>query len=172
MVIFPEIIVTPDSPTVKFYQPREKVNLDQELPRILASQGWGCGTYFNVQFLNHEKTKLLACARFVVSEESESVRTNSDDPYRSVTKTVFSRKADQIGDWWPNEVSVAGFNGFAKETINKGIMNVGGNLLTVSWNPGKKVHQVKNGDDVVFETPDKDIASKVAKGEIPVPKAA
>ena len=103
MVIFPEIIVTPDSPTVKFYQPREKVNLDQELPRILASQGWGCGTYFNVQFLNHEKTKLLACARFVVSEESESVRTSSADPYQPVTKTVFSRKADQIGDWWVPE---------------------------------------------------------------------
>mgnify|MGYP001582823498 CR=1 FL=1 len=103
MVIFPEIIVTPDSPTVKFYQPREKVNLDQELPRILASQGWGCGTYFNVQFLNHEKTKLLACARFVVSEESESVRTSSADPYKPVTKTVFSRKADQIGDWWVPE---------------------------------------------------------------------
>jgi hypothetical protein len=100
MVIFPEIRVTPDSPTVMFYQPREKVNLDQELPRILATQGWGCGTYFNVQFLNHEKTKLLACARFVVSEESESVRTSSADPYQPVTKTVFSRKADQIGDWW------------------------------------------------------------------------
>ena len=100
MVIFPEVIVTPDSPTVKFHQPRDQVDLDKELPRILASQGWGCGTYFNVQFLNHEKTKLLACARFVVSEESESVRTSSDDPYRSVTKTVFSRKADQIGDWW------------------------------------------------------------------------
>lgn len=103
MVIFPEIIVTPDSPTVRFYQPREKVDLDQELPRILAAQGWGCGTYFNVQFLNHEKTKLIACARFVVSEESESVRTISTDPYQPVTKTVFSRKADQIGDWWPPE---------------------------------------------------------------------
>ncbi len=107
MVIFPEVIVTPDSPTVKFHQPREMVNLDQELPRILASQGWGCGTYFNVQFLNHEKTKLLACARFVVSEESESVLTSSDDPYRSVTKTVFSRKADQIGDWWKTDKAPA-----------------------------------------------------------------
>lgn len=103
MLIFPEIIVTPDMPTVKFYQPQEMVKLDQELPRILATQGWGCGTYFNVQFLNHEKTKLLACARFVVSEESESVRTSSADPYKPVTKTVFSRKADQIGDWWMPE---------------------------------------------------------------------
>ena len=103
MVIFPEIIVTPDSPTVKFYQPREQVDLSKEIPRILATQGWGCGMYFNVQFLNHEKTKLLACARFVVSEESESVRTISTDHYQPVTKTVFSRKADQIGDWWVTE---------------------------------------------------------------------
>lgn len=99
MVIHPEVIVTPDCPTVKFKQPREKVNLDVELPKILQAQGWGCGTYFNVQFVSHERNRLLACARFVVSEEVETIAT-TDDPYRPVTKVVFNRKVAQIGDWW------------------------------------------------------------------------
>lgn len=100
MVIYPEVVITPDTPTVKFHQPRDKVDLDLELPRILIAQGWGCGTYFNVQFLNHGKTKLLACARFVVTEESETSHTSDANPYQPMTKTVFSRKAEQIDDWW------------------------------------------------------------------------
>lgn len=99
MVIHSEVLVTPDFPTIKFRQPREQVNLSAELPRVLNAQGWGCGTYFNVQFLSHDKTKLLASALFVVSEESESVHT-SDNQYNPVTKTVFSRKCEQISDWW------------------------------------------------------------------------
>ena len=101
MLIYPDIQATPDCPTIKFYQPREQVDLNKELPRILHAQGWGCGTYFNVQFLNHEKTKLLACGRFVVSEELESLQTNDANPYQPMTRTVFSRMAEQIGDWWP-----------------------------------------------------------------------
>ena len=101
MLIYPDIQATPDSPTIKFYQPRDQIDLNKELPRILHAQGWGCGTYFNVQFLNHEKTKLLACGRFVVSEEVETLHTNDANPYQPMTRTVFSRRAEQIGDWWP-----------------------------------------------------------------------
>ena len=100
MVVYPEVLVTPDAPTIKFHQPRELVDLEKELPRILHAQGWGVGTFFHVQFISHDKTKLLACAKFVVSEEVESVQT-SDNQYSPMTKTVFSRKAEQIGDWWP-----------------------------------------------------------------------
>lgn len=100
MLIYPEIIPTPDSPTIKFNQPRDQIDLDKELPRILHAQGWGCGTYFHVQFLNHEKTKLLSCGRFVVSEETETIQTNDANPYQPMTRTVFSRRAEQIGEWW------------------------------------------------------------------------
>jgi hypothetical protein len=102
MLIYPDIQATPDCPTIKFSQPREQIDLNKELPRILHAQGWGCGTLFNVMFLNHEKTKLLACVRFVVSEEIETIQTNDANPYQPMTKTVFSRRAEQIGDWWPN----------------------------------------------------------------------
>lgn len=101
MLIYPDIMSTPDCPTIKFNQPREQIDLHKELPRILHAQGWGCGTLFNIMFLNHEKTKLLACGRFVVSEEVETIQTNDANPYQPMTKTVFSRVAMQIGDWWP-----------------------------------------------------------------------
>ena len=101
MLIYPDIQATPDSPTIKFYQPREQIDLNKELPRILHTQGWGCGTFFNVLFLNHEKTKLLSCGRFVVTEEIETLHTNDANPYQPMTKTVFTRAAVQIGEWWP-----------------------------------------------------------------------
>jgi hypothetical protein len=107
MVIHPEVIVTPDTPTIKFREPREQVDLSKELPRILNAQGWGCGTYFNVQFLNHEKTKLLACGRFVVIEETESLHTSDANPYQPMTKTMIARCAEQIGDWWTAVESMA-----------------------------------------------------------------
>ena len=101
MLIYPDIMSTPDSPTIKFNQPRDQIDLHKELPRILHAQGWGCGTLFNIMFLNHEKTKLLACGRFVVSEEIETIQTSDANPYQPMTRTVFSRVAMQIGDWWP-----------------------------------------------------------------------
>jgi hypothetical protein len=101
MLIYPDIQATPDCPTIKFNQPRDQVDLHKELPRILHAQGWGCGTLFNIMFLNHDKTKLLACGRFVVCEEIETIQTNDANPYQPMTKTVFSRVAVQIGEWWP-----------------------------------------------------------------------
>jgi hypothetical protein len=78
MLIYPEILITPDLPTIKFHQPRDQIKLDIELPRILHNQGWGCGTYFHVQFLNHEKTELLACALYVVTKEVEGIHTGGN----------------------------------------------------------------------------------------------
>lgn len=142
MIIHPEIYATPDSPTVKFREPRDQIDLEIELPKILHSQGWDCGTYFHVQFVSHDKKKLLSSATFVVSEIDETLHTNEDNPYSPVTKTVFHRKAQQIGDWWNS--------GEVKAAI-------------VRWNPGKKVHQVIENDKVIYESPDKQQAVKVAE---------
>lgn len=156
MVIHPEVIVTPDCPTVKFRQPREQVKLDVELPKILQGQGWGCGTYFHVQFVSHDKSELLAAGKFVVTEEKEMIET-TDDPYRPVTKTVFGRKFAQLGDWW-----------VAKTTEPKPFETE----LKASWNPGKKKYEVKQGDAIVFESVDKQEAQDVASGKRTLPVAA
>jgi hypothetical protein len=101
MIIHAEVVVTPDRPVVIFREPREKVDLDVELPRTLNSQGWGVGTYFNVQFISHDRTILLASAEFVVTEVREGLHTNEANPYQPITKMIASRKFEQIGDWWP-----------------------------------------------------------------------
>jgi hypothetical protein len=146
MLIHPEIIVAPDRPTVKFREPREQVNLEAEIPKILHVQGWGVGTYFNVQFISHDRTKLLSAALFVVTQETEGLHT-SDHPYQPVTKVIYTRKASLVGGWWEGE----------KTSRN----------ATVTWNPGKKLHQVKEGGEVIYETADKELAHQVANGETP-----
>ena len=148
MIIHPEVIVTPDCPTVRFRESKAQVDLDIEIPRILHSQGWGCGTYFNVQFMNHEKTKLLSSATFVVSERQEVSHTNESNPYQPMTKTLSKRKAEIIGDW----ISFGEEEKPKKET----------NQAQIHWNPGKKVHQLKIDDEVIYENADKEQVLKVA----------
>jgi hypothetical protein len=100
MIVKPEVIVTPDSPTVMIREPRENVDLDTVLARILNTQGWGIGTYFNVQFISHDRTKLLACAKFVVTEETESLQTSDLNNYQTMTKAVARRKFAQLDPEW------------------------------------------------------------------------
>lgn len=156
MLIHPDVVVTPDYPTIRFRQPREQVDLNKELPRILQAQGWGCGTYFHVQFFSHDKTRLIASTRFVVTEEVELI-TTSEDQYRPITKTVFNRKCAQVDPWWEC--------GNSAEVLKTESEKVDGVLL-VSWNPGKKLHQVKSGDKVVFESSDKQEAIDFSLGKL------
>ncbi len=151
MIIHPEIYVTPDLPTIRFREPRDQIDLDEELPKILHTQGWGCGTYFHVQFINHEKTELLASVRYVVTQEIEASHTSDANPYQPVTRIVFSRKAERIGEWWYSSLEKAR------------ILIAKGSEGKVVWNPGKKLHQLKIGDEVVFEDRDKKLVEEAAK---------
>ena len=143
MIIHPEVIVTPDQPTVKFRQPRDQVNLDEEIPKILHTQGWTCGTYFNIQFVSHDQTELLATAEYVVTQAVEASHTNESNPYQPVTKMITKRKAEIVDGWrYYNQTG----------SVEK----------TVKWNPGKKKHQVLVGDQVIAEYDDKDEAIESA----------
>ena len=150
MLIHPEVIVTPDCPTVKFREPREKIDLNVELPKILNAQGWGLGTYFHVQFINHDRSKLIVSGLFIVTEEAESLHTANPDAYQPMTKTISARKAKQIGEWFEPEVTRKPGSEFVKELQER----------TLKWNPGKKVHEVKVGDKVLFASADKAAAEK------------
>lgn len=147
MIIHPHIDPTPDRPIVQFREPKEQVNLEKELPFILHGQGWGCGTHFHVQFLSHDRTKLLADGEFVVISEMESLQT-TDNAYTPMTKAVVSRKVEQIGDW-------VYFNG-KEEKIQENPVKT----ATIKWNPGKKVHQIVVDDEVVYESSNKAEAEK------------
>lgn len=128
MIVTPEIFVTPDCPTVRMREARENVDLDAELPKILHAQGWGVGTFFHVQFVSHDRTRLLAFAKFVVTEENESLQTNDANPYAPMTKTVFSRRFEQVSGWWEAEKRAE---------------------PEVRWNVATKAHEVVLGDEVL-----------------------
>ena len=100
MLVHAEIVVTPDCPTVKFREDKELVKLDVEIPKILNAQGWGLGTYFNIQFISHDRDNLIAAGKFLVTQEAESLHTANPDGYQPMTKTVSARKAMQVGDWF------------------------------------------------------------------------
>ncbi len=150
MIIHPSIIVTPDRPTIRFRTDFALVRLDKELPKILHNQGWGCGTYFNVQFTDHKQTQLLASALFIVSEESEAIVVNDDNPDQTVSKTVFTRKAERISDWWHVETPVS----------TEG--------LHIKWNCGAQKHQVFNdAGEMFYQSQHKSKAQMVVDGVDP-----
>jgi hypothetical protein len=93
MVIAPKVFITPDRPVIRFKQPREKTDLDKEIQRVLRAQGWGLGTYFNVQFVSHDETELISQAKYVVSKDCEDFQTNEDNLYNPSSKTVHLREA-------------------------------------------------------------------------------
>lgn len=105
MIIHPTIIVTPDSPTVQFRDPRELVDLDVEIPKILRTQGWDIGTYFDVQFISHDRSAVLMAGRFIVTQARESLVTSTANPDAPMTKAISVRMAEQIGDWWHQGIS-------------------------------------------------------------------
>ena len=163
MVIHPEIIVTPDQPTIKFREPREKVDLDLEIPKVLHAQGWGIGTYFNVQFINHDRTELLAAALFLVNAEAESIHT-SDNIYSPMTRAVHARGFVQVGGWWeigPEVLQNTDVTCWEGQT-ETAVLPVDEDPI-VKWNYKLKLHQVKRGDEVLFESKDK--AEALAYGE-------
>lgn len=174
MLIHPEIIVTPDRPVIKFREPREHINLDVELPKILHAQGWGIGTYFHVQFVNHDKTRLLSSAEFVVTEEVESLYTSEANPYQPVTKAVFTRKAERIGEWWTsgNTLETDKIESHMGQSSARTAINEISNDISVVWNPGRKRFQVKTDGKVIHETTDKQEAKDFAAGKMLIPVAA
>lgn len=96
MVIAPEVSVTPDRPVVRFREPRDKLNLAKELQRVVQMQGWGVGTYFNVQFVSHNRENLLAECAFLVTCDAEELKTNDENPYSPKTHTAHIKTIKQI----------------------------------------------------------------------------
>ncbi len=99
MIIQPNIF-TPDRPVVQYKEPSTLVDLDVELPKILTRQGWAVGTFFHIQFFNHEMTKLISYGLYMVVESTPYLDTSEANPYQPMTRTGFRQKAEQVGDWW------------------------------------------------------------------------
>ena len=145
MIIKPDIVVTPDRPRVTFREPRDKVEFEREIQRVLWRQGWSLGTYFDVHFVDHDRTRILAVGHFVVAGEREELRTAEPDPDRPITKSVKVYAVQQIGGWLDLVAP-----------------------MTTKWNVGAGVFEVRRGEEVVGSDPDKARAEAMAKGEVPL----
>lgn len=148
MNIRPAIYATPDRPVVVFREPRELVDLDRELPLLLKNQGWHVGLYFNVQFVSHDRTELLATAQFVVTSVREALVTTNANPDQPITSAVSARRYERITEW-------LFFGG--RKVHGKAVWNVG---------RGGYVIEV-DGEEVGFEK-DKETAQRIAAGEVPL----
>jgi hypothetical protein len=173
MRIHPHIDVTPNFPTVQFREERSLIDLEAELAKVVNYQRWSCGLYFNVQFVNHDRTKLLQSALFVVSEENESVNVNNDNPYSPKTQITSARKAVQIGEWW---YSGAVFDEAAIEPPTPQVVvefddsvwqGIDAANAIRKWNPGKQQHEVWVHDELVYASPHKNKATAVSEGRDP-----
>lgn len=111
-----------------------------------------------VQCMNHEKTELLYEAEFRVTKRTDEPdseeRENGD--IRQFTKTTIV--VERVGDWWASQAARDAEPDEPNERVRE-------------WNVGKRLHQVKEGETVVFETPDKELADAIVDGA-PIPLAA
>ena len=143
MIIHPDISVTPDRPRVQFREAREVFDLDKALKGVLYGQGWVCGTYFHVQYVSREKTTLYSSALFVVTEESEALTTSDDNPYSPMTKTVQTRQAEIVGEWWYSEMG----KGLRDAPLPEPVVLE----PKLGYDNKAKLHQVRLGDEILFE---------------------
>ena len=150
MIVKPQIIATPDCPTVMFRESAEAFDVEEEVRKALHRQGWGIGTRFNVHLVNHEATELLATASYIVTGEIEDYQTRDVDGYTSMSKTVYRRKCARLGEW--TEFLLAEKPARIAP-------------LEVKWNPGKKAYDVKSGDTVIATEEDKEKAHAIANGQ-------
>lgn len=141
-VIHPRIDPTPDFPVVQFREPREQVKLDEQLPKILRAQGWGCGTHFHVQFVNHERTELLLDALFVVTKAAGSLQTSGQD-HAPTTKEVILYKTEQIGNW-------RSFYGYSESTEDEEVTPEI-EKATLKFDPARGMYEVIVDGKTVYE---------------------
>ncbi len=148
MNINPQIYPTPDCPTVVIREPQETVDLDKVLGRVLWAQGWGLGIYFDVQFWNHDGTRLLTAGRFVVTEDRTEVQVSDVNPAQTMTRDVRHQKFAQIGAWHRFEGE--------QEVVPLGDVEV-------KWNVGKRLHEVIVNGEVEDSDPIKERAEAKAR---------
>lgn len=146
MIIKPEIVTTPDHPIVFVREPAEVVDLKKLLDETLYRQGWGLGTKFSLHFVDHDRTRVLATADFLVSEEREEHRTMDVSPDQTMSKTVQVRKWLQLGPWRTLDAATP----------------VGGEPV-VKWNVGARKHEVLVNGEVVSAYDDKAAAEAAAE---------
>lgn len=99
-LIRPTVTTVTDNPIVqiKLDPAEDEVDLDALLQEVLIRFEFVLGTAFDFQFLNLQGTRVMALRRYVVTEVTEQVATSRMSHYQTMTKTIYNRRCEPIGD--------------------------------------------------------------------------
>lgn len=128
--------------------PKELIT-DAMIQQRAAAVNLDCGDFLRVQCTNHERDTVLHFAEWMVY--SRKSRINVAELSDQVTRTseVYSHALLRTVSWTATP---------AASDAER----------TVTWNPGRKVHEVKEGGRVIGSSADKETAQKMADGTAPL----
>ena len=99
-VLKPQVINVFDNAVVqvKCIPEEDEIDVASLLGHSLARFEFTIGTSFDLQFLSMDGSELLAVRRYIVNAVKERIHINDMNHYQTMTKTVFDRSCDPIGD--------------------------------------------------------------------------
>ena len=100
-VLKPQVINVFDNAVVqvKCIPDEDEIDVATLLGHSLARFEFIIGTSFDLQFLSMDGTQLLGIRRYIVNEVTDRIATSDINHYQTLSKTIFDRKCEPIGDW-------------------------------------------------------------------------
>ncbi len=100
-VLKPQVINVFDNAVVqvKCIPEEDEINVKTLLGHSLARFEFIIGTSFDLQFLSMDGTQLLGVRRYIVNMVADRIAVNDVNHYQTLSKTVFDRTCEPIGDW-------------------------------------------------------------------------
>lgn len=100
-VLKPQVINVFDNAVVqvKCIPSEDEIDVASLLGHSLARFEFIIGTSFDLQFLSMDGSQLLGIRRYIVNEVTDRIAVNDVNHYQTLSKTVFDRKCEPIGDW-------------------------------------------------------------------------
>ncbi len=100
-VLKPQVINVFDNAVVqvKCIPEEDEIDVAALLGHSLARFEFIIGTSFDLQFLSMDGSQLLGIRRYIVNEVKDRISINDVNHYQTLSKTVFDRKCEPIGDW-------------------------------------------------------------------------
>jgi len=101
-VLKPQVINVFDNAVVqvKCIPSEDEIDVATLLGHSLARFEFIIGTSFDLQFLSMDGSQLLGIRRYIVNEVKDRIAVNDVNHYQTLSKTIFDRKCEPIGDWF------------------------------------------------------------------------
>ncbi len=99
-VLKPQVINVFDNAVVqvKCIPEEDEIDVATLLGHSLARFEFTIGTSFDLQFLSMDGSQLFGIRRYIVTEVKQRLHVNDINHYQTMSKTVYDRKCEPIGD--------------------------------------------------------------------------